>query len=249
MIIRPACSREFVNLPNALLNDKRLSIETRGMLAYLLSKPRDWDVRPGPLSHDLSIGRTKLTRMFEEAMAAGYMARSSKQTHKENGDFGGYEYIVGMPNDVAAAVNATGEPAGPPCAARVTYLAYAHRARAPSAHPQSADAQGVRTHKDKRQIPQRRNLNITDNHKSLPQPLPERVVAEQLGEDGYTAFGRNEQANGLKFAYEHSEPFDAWLSLRGPDGMPRIDVCLAEGRLRRGSWFPTLYPPGYRRSR
>jgi hypothetical protein len=34
-----------VSLPNAILNDPRLSIDTRGMLAHLMSKPTTWEIR------------------------------------------------------------------------------------------------------------------------------------------------------------------------------------------------------------
>jgi hypothetical protein len=92
MIIRPVCSREFVSLPNVILNDERLSIEARGMIAYLLSKPPRWQIKTASLARALSkkdhpLGRTKLTRMLQEAIAAGYLARSSEQERKANGDF------------------------------------------------------------------------------------------------------------------------------------------------------------------
>src|SRR5690349_11403413 len=80
MIIRPHCTSRYVVLPNSLLTDCRLTIETRGMLALLLSKPRNWQLRPRPLMKELSregeigVGRTRLQRMLDEAMAAGYIA-------------------------------------------------------------------------------------------------------------------------------------------------------------------------------
>jgi hypothetical protein len=42
--------------------------------------------------------------MFEEAMDAGYMARSAEQTHRDDGSWGSYDYVVGMPEDVEKAV-------------------------------------------------------------------------------------------------------------------------------------------------
>jgi hypothetical protein len=56
--------------------------------------------------------------MFAEATAAGYMARSDKQFHNPNGTWGKYEYFVGMPEDVLAAVQKAGvaiapQPRGP----------------------------------------------------------------------------------------------------------------------------------------
>jgi hypothetical protein len=110
MIIRPVCRDRFVSIPNAILNDERLAIDTRGKVAYILSKPPRWDIRPGPLARALSrkgstpVGRKRLKRMFEEAMDAGYMARSAEQTHRDDGSWGSYDYVVGMPEDVEKAV-------------------------------------------------------------------------------------------------------------------------------------------------
>ena len=114
MIIRPACRKEFVALPNSLFNDRRLSADTRTMIALLLSKPRGWELRPVALAKLLSqqggrpVGRTRLNRMFAEASEAGYLARSQKQAHKNDGTWGRYDYYVGMPDDVVRAVQAAG---------------------------------------------------------------------------------------------------------------------------------------------
>jgi hypothetical protein len=114
MIIRPWCKKQFVALPNSLFNDRRLSAETRAMVALLLSKPRGWVLRPTPLRKLLSreggtpVGWTKLGRMFAEATGAGYMARSQRQAHNPDGTWGAYDYFVGMPDDVLKAVKKAG---------------------------------------------------------------------------------------------------------------------------------------------
>src|SRR4051794_3865799 len=109
MIIRPICKKEFVALPNSLFNDRRLSADTRAMLSLLMSKPPGWQLRPAALCKLLSregepVGWTRLKRMFTEATDAGYMARSAKQAHNEDGTWGKYDYIIGMPDDVARPV-------------------------------------------------------------------------------------------------------------------------------------------------
>ena len=113
MVIRPVVRREFVALPNAILNDRRLSADTRAMLAYILSKPRTWEVRPRALAKALSgpipLGQKRLARMFHEASAAGYMIRSKTQEHKDDGSFGRYAYYIGMPEDIAHAAKVTKE--------------------------------------------------------------------------------------------------------------------------------------------
>jgi hypothetical protein len=137
MIIRPAVKSGFTVVPNSIVNDRTLSADTRAMVVFMLSKPQSWEVRPGPLARALSreggkpLGRTRLSRMFDEATAAGYMARSAEQAHQDDGRFGKYVYFVGMPDDVRIAVERSsvaflphvrkphaGEPhTGEPCAA------------------------------------------------------------------------------------------------------------------------------------
>jgi hypothetical protein len=113
MVIRPIVRRDFVALPNAILNDRRLSADTRAMLAHILSKPRAWEIRPRALAKALSgpipLGQKRLGRMFREASAAGYMIRSKTQEHKDEGSFGRYAYYVGMPEDIAHAAKVTKE--------------------------------------------------------------------------------------------------------------------------------------------
>jgi len=52
--------------------DERLSIEAKGVLGHLLSRPHKWRVRLG-----MSGGRKKLQRIFRELIAAGYVTREA----------------------------------------------------------------------------------------------------------------------------------------------------------------------------
>jgi hypothetical protein len=169
MIIRPVVTREFTAIPNALLNDRRLSADTRTMIALTISKPRGWQVRPMPLAKALSregakpLGRTRLTRMFEEAMAAGYMARSEKQQHADDGRWGSYVYFVGMPDDVAAAVEREG----------VAILPHARHPHTDEPHTDDPRARNQHTnHK-------RENLQKTESKNSLPLPFPAQAARPQ----------------------------------------------------------------------
>jgi hypothetical protein len=233
MIIRPVCSREFVALPNVILNDDENSIETRGLIAWCLSKPKGWQIRPKAMARALSkkdkpLGHTKLKRMFEEATASGYLARSAEQTHKANGDFDSYVYVIGMPEDVAAAVAQGG----------VTFLAHDR-----FAYTQKACTQNGTRIVEKTDSTKTESKNHDDDKKYHPLPLPADAEAPQAADDGLTALGRSALAHGMQFAFENSEPFNAWRAFRGADGMPPIDVRIVGGKRRRGSWFTSLYPP------
>ena len=103
MIIKPTVKRYYARIPNELLNDGRLSIEARGMIAYLFARPSNWIIHPEVIMRHLGVRRKKLDRMYREAMNAGYMARSVEQTHDQDGSWGPFKHIVGMPADVATA--------------------------------------------------------------------------------------------------------------------------------------------------
>jgi hypothetical protein len=236
MIIRPVCSDKYVSIPNAVLNDDRLSIDARGMVAYILSKPTSWDIRPGPLAKALSrkgstpVGRKRLNRLFREAMDAGYMARSTEQTHRDDGSWGPYAYVVGMPADVQEAVAKSG----------VAFSPQRPEAHAPQARARNAHA----NHKVQNQKSQ------IDRNPPLTPPAKE--ARPQACQDQYSDYGRAALAQGCKFAWEGSKPYKAWIEHRRAEGLsllPPTDMAMIGGKQRKGAWFPRLYPPSYSRSR
>lgn len=94
MIIRRRHRSRFVSLPNAMLEDTRLSLDTKGLLAFLLSRPANWQVRHDHLRASLGIGRHALDRMIGEALATGYMRRDDEQGRDEQNRFATYDYVV-----------------------------------------------------------------------------------------------------------------------------------------------------------
>lgn len=235
MIIKPVCKKEYVLVPNSLLNDTRLTIETRAMLAHLLSKPKNWKIRPIPLAKALSrlgersLGRKKLDRMFREASEAGYMARSAKQTHQDDGSWGSYDYIVGMPDEVAASVQQSG-------GAFTFALPQCREAHTPEACTRKDNANHkVQNHKSQKDI--NPPLKLPPDAASAPQ-----VCQGELGECGTEA-----RETGC-FVWEGSKPMQAWERYWRANGVavypPLVYETLAGKRIR-GAWLPTLYPPGY----
>ena len=63
-------------VPVALTNDVRLSLETRGLAAWFMTRPSNWRIQAGALSGLLSVGRDKVKRMLRELEVAGYLVRS-----------------------------------------------------------------------------------------------------------------------------------------------------------------------------
>ena len=63
-------------VPVALTNDARLSLETRGLAAWFMTRPSNWRIQAGALSGLLAVGRDKVKRMLRELELAGYLVRS-----------------------------------------------------------------------------------------------------------------------------------------------------------------------------
>ena len=97
MTIRKVTGLEggFSIVPNATLNDM-LSWEAIGLLAYLCSKPDDWEICIQQLINQSKktphpSGRDKTYRILKELQAAGYV---HKQKARRGGRFTGIEYVV-----------------------------------------------------------------------------------------------------------------------------------------------------------
>lgn len=101
-VVRRRHNARFASLPNAIWEDPRISIEAKGTLGYLLSRPHNWNVRPQQVGQVLDIGKDRLQRIFQELIAAGYVTR--EQTRDEStGSFGSMEYVVRDEPDTGVA--------------------------------------------------------------------------------------------------------------------------------------------------
>jgi len=92
-IVRREHRAQFTIIPNAIFVDGRLSIEAKGVLGYLLSRPHSWQVRLEHVGRTLRIGRKKLQRIFRELISAGYVTREQPRTAVAN-RFSEMDYVV-----------------------------------------------------------------------------------------------------------------------------------------------------------
>jgi hypothetical protein len=92
-IIRREHRSHFTIVPNAMFLDGRLSIEAKGVLGFLLSRPHNWQVRLDHVGRTLRVGRKKLQRIFRELISAGYVTRE-QQRILEGRRFGEVDYVV-----------------------------------------------------------------------------------------------------------------------------------------------------------
>jgi hypothetical protein len=106
-VVRRRHNGNFVTVPNRVLDDKRLCLEAKGLLCWLLSRPNDWTFRLALIGPLLGIGRDKTERLFRELIDAGYVDRIQERT---DGRWGPVEYCVfDEPQGFAKQVSGAGE--------------------------------------------------------------------------------------------------------------------------------------------
>lgn len=91
-IIRSNPEHGFTRISNAFLQDSRVSYETRGLLAELLSRPDDWHVTVVSIVKSGPAGRDKVYRMLKEAEKFGYAA--SARDRNGDGSFQKQQYVI-----------------------------------------------------------------------------------------------------------------------------------------------------------
>ncbi|WP_315827857.1 hypothetical protein [Bradyrhizobium sp. SZCCHNG3015] len=107
-IVRREHRAQFTIVPNAVFADARLSVEAKGVLGYLLSRPHKWHVRLDHIGRTLLVGRKKLQRIFRELIAAGYVTREAQRI-VDGHRFGEVDYVV---RDVPVPVDNSARPRG-----------------------------------------------------------------------------------------------------------------------------------------
>lgn len=87
--------------------DSTLSFEARGLIAYLLSKPNDWEINKADLMREGGLGRTKMKRIMDELTTAGYMTISQERDENER-----FLVVVYTLHEEPQAQNVQAEPSG-----------------------------------------------------------------------------------------------------------------------------------------
>jgi len=93
-IIRKAKSRinPYAQILRAAVQDENLTLKARGLLAYLLSLPDNWEIHFKELAaHFKKDGSTSIRTALNELKAMGYV---NGQTIREGTKIVGYEYLV-----------------------------------------------------------------------------------------------------------------------------------------------------------
>jgi len=108
MIIRVQKRDRFTILSNSTIEDRDLSWEALGLLAFLLSKPNDWRICSRYLITVRKAGKDKVGRILRELGAAGYYVRRSVRT--KTGRFEWENVIQERPNLLSPENPATAKP-------------------------------------------------------------------------------------------------------------------------------------------
>jgi len=91
-IIRRVRQDNYAIIPNSVVDDERLPIDTRGTLCYLLAKPDNWQINIADIQKKCCVGRDRAYRMLKELRDIGYLEAHMKRNEK--GQSCGYEYIL-----------------------------------------------------------------------------------------------------------------------------------------------------------
>lgn len=91
MILRTHKNDNFTVLDNTCLRDEDISWAAKGMLAYILHLPNDWQLYVSDLKNRAKNGRDSTSSILNELIYKGYIVR---RRSREKGKFSGYEYHV-----------------------------------------------------------------------------------------------------------------------------------------------------------
>lgn len=80
----------YARIPNRILNDKNLSWKSKGLLAYCMSKPENWEVRVADIINKSTDGESSVRSSLKELMELGYC--QGTQLKNPDGSIGGYQY-------------------------------------------------------------------------------------------------------------------------------------------------------------
>lgn len=87
----------FTQIPNDWLRDTRLSLKAIGLLAQIMSHTPGWRMSIRSLARVNGTGQDTIKSAILELEACGYLVRSEKQQHNEDGTFADYEFTTKDP--------------------------------------------------------------------------------------------------------------------------------------------------------
>jgi hypothetical protein len=83
-VIRVAKTDCFAQIPNATLQDKSISLEAKGLLCFMLSKPTNWTWHKSQVMTETGCGRDRFNRLWKELVNAGYLHKERREGQNLN---------------------------------------------------------------------------------------------------------------------------------------------------------------------
>jgi hypothetical protein len=71
--------------PNSILNDSSLSLQAKGLVLYILSKPKDWQFSLNGMASQLKESKSRILRIIDELCELGYMIKYKTRNGKVQG--------------------------------------------------------------------------------------------------------------------------------------------------------------------
>jgi len=90
-VIREIKNKNYTTISNQLFKNKGISLKAKGLMAYLLSLPNDWNLSINGIVACSKEGRGAIRNTFTELISAGYIERIQI---RDKGKFIGYDYFV-----------------------------------------------------------------------------------------------------------------------------------------------------------
>ena len=91
-IIKSGRKKGFTVLYKSAIEDPRLPLDARGLLAVMVGLPEDWSYTITGLAEHVGVGRDTIRRLLKILEKVGYLVRD--QAHDESGRFAGNVYIL-----------------------------------------------------------------------------------------------------------------------------------------------------------
>lgn len=92
-IIKSRTAEKYTTIPNDICKSLDLSMEEKGMMAFLLSLPADWVLYRQNIYNSLKDGKSTIDRVFRSLQKKGYIL-SVRVHDKQTGKFLGWNHVV-----------------------------------------------------------------------------------------------------------------------------------------------------------
>lgn len=86
-------NHSFVQMDKKPLENKELSWQAKGLFAYLMTLPEDWEINIADLSNRSKNGRDSTAAILKELIQAGHISKRRRQ-NADTGKFEGYNYTI-----------------------------------------------------------------------------------------------------------------------------------------------------------